>query len=55
MRETATDRLDFLDGLRGWGAVAVLLFYVFVETFPISTTVTGTLRHIFMFNGVLAV
>lgn len=55
MTEIASDRLHFLDGLRGWGAVAVLLFHVFVEAFPISTQVTATLRHIFMFNGVLAV
>jgi peptidoglycan/LPS O-acetylase OafA/YrhL len=55
MRQTATDRLYFLDGLRGWGAMAVLLFHVFVEAFPLSAGITATLRHVFMFNGVLAV
>ncbi|VTU28459.1 acyltransferase family protein [Variovorax sp. PBL-E5] len=56
MKETvAADRLHFLDGLRGWGAAAVLLFHVFVEAFPINPEVTASLRHVFMFNGVLAV
>lgn len=47
--------MHFLEGLRGRAAAAVLLFHVFVEGFPVSTAVAGTLRHIFMFNDVLAV
>jgi peptidoglycan/LPS O-acetylase OafA/YrhL len=48
-------RLHFLDGLRGWGALAVVLFHVFVEGFAINEHTTATLRRVFMFNGALAV
>lgn len=48
-------RLHFLDGLRGWGALAVVLFHVFVEGFAINDQTTATLRRVFMFNGALAV
>jgi peptidoglycan/LPS O-acetylase OafA/YrhL len=55
MSESERERLHFLDGIRGWGAIAVVLFHIFVEAFPINERTTAVLRHVFMFNGVLAV
>jgi len=49
------DRLHFLDGLRGWGALAVVIFHVFIDGFPINDSVTSRLWHVFVFNGALAV
>lgn len=49
------DRLPFLDGLRGWGALVVLLAHVFGEGFPISAEVTATLARMGIFNAGLAV
>lgn len=51
----AAERLLFLDGLRGWGALIVLIYHVFVDAFPINADVTIALRKLFFFNGVLAV
>jgi peptidoglycan/LPS O-acetylase OafA/YrhL len=55
MTAISNQRLHFLDGLRGWGALAVVLFHVFVEGFSINEQTTAALRRVFMFNGVLAV
>jgi peptidoglycan/LPS O-acetylase OafA/YrhL len=48
-------RLTFLDGLRGWAAVAVLLFHVFILVFPPSIFAAVTLRKFVLFNGAFAV
>ena len=48
-------RLVFLDGLRGWGAVFVLLYHVFCDGLPINNTVAGLLKNLVPFSGVLAV
>ena len=48
-------RLTSLDGLRGWGALSVVLFHVFVIGFPSSPEAGEALRRIFIFNGELAV
>lgn len=55
MKAAPDVRLHFLDGLRGWGAVVVVLYHVFLDGFSINQTVSDTLRPIFLFNGVLAV
>lgn len=55
MNTPAATRLHFLDGLRGWGSLAVLLFHVFVLGFPIDAQTTATLRPLALFNGELAV
>ena len=49
------DRLRFLDGLRGWGALVVLLAHVFGEGFPINAHVTAILARMGIFNAGLAV
>lgn len=54
-KATVFDRLPSLDGLRGWGALTVLLYHVFVVGFPSSTGQAETLRRAFIFNGELAV
>jgi peptidoglycan/LPS O-acetylase OafA/YrhL len=48
-------RLYFLDGLRGWAAVFVLLFHVFSDGMPVTATSGDALRHLMFFNGGLAV
>lgn len=48
-------RLSFLDGLRGWGALFVLLGHVFVQNFPTSSLSAEWLNRIFIFNGPVAV
>ena len=48
-------RIPFLDGLRGWGALTVLLGHAFVEVFPVSDASRTTLFKIPIFNGTLAV
>lgn len=50
-----TVRLRFLDGLRGWGAVFVLLYHVFAEALPVTQQSAEFLRHLVPFNGTLAV
>ncbi len=51
----ATSRLTFLDGLRGWAAMAVLLFHVFILIFPPSIFAAIMLRKFVLFNGAFAV
>jgi peptidoglycan/LPS O-acetylase OafA/YrhL len=48
-------RLDFLDGLRGWGAVVVLLYHVFSGGLPVNGTTGTILSHFVSFNGTFAV
>lgn len=48
-------RIPFLDGLRGWGALTVLLGHAFVEVFPVSDASRTVLFTIPIFNGTLAV
>jgi peptidoglycan/LPS O-acetylase OafA/YrhL len=48
-------RLRFLDGLRGWGAVVVLLYHVFSQGLPIDTAFGASLQYFVPFNGMLAV
>src|SRR3954464_10780151 len=48
-------RLKFLDGLRGWGAVFVVLFHVFSEGLPVDAAIGGRLPYLVPFNGTLAV
>jgi peptidoglycan/LPS O-acetylase OafA/YrhL len=45
----------FLDGLRGWGAVVVLVFHYLVQVFPPSMKAAAILPQIIVFNGNLAV
>jgi peptidoglycan/LPS O-acetylase OafA/YrhL len=48
-------RLRFLDGLRGWGAVVVLLCHVFSDGLPVNAVIGERLRYYIPFNGTLAV
>lgn len=48
-------RIYFLDGLRGWGAVGVVLYHFWVAGFPKSQEIATFLQKIFIFNGGLAV
>jgi peptidoglycan/LPS O-acetylase OafA/YrhL len=48
-------RLKFLDGLRGWGAVIVLLYHVFSDSLPVDDTFAEKLKLFLPFNGVMAV
>ncbi|HEV7407063.1 MAG TPA: acyltransferase [Bradyrhizobium sp.] len=48
-------RLKFLDGLRGWGAVFVLLYHVFSDGLPVDDTFGARLAYLVPFNGTLAV
>jgi peptidoglycan/LPS O-acetylase OafA/YrhL len=48
-------RLYFLDGIRGWGALSVLLYHVFVQAFPVSQDAPEMLRKLVFFNGQITV
>jgi peptidoglycan/LPS O-acetylase OafA/YrhL len=48
-------RLKFLDGLRGWGAVIVLLYHVFCDGLPVDAAFAESLKLFLPFNGVMAV
>src|SRR5205814_10095243 len=54
-RPAPIPRLTFLDGLRGWAAMAVLLFHVFILIFPPSNFAAIMLRKFVLFNGAFAV
>jgi peptidoglycan/LPS O-acetylase OafA/YrhL len=53
--EKPVQRLKFLDGLRGWGAVVVLLYHVFSEALPLDPAFGTGLQYFLPFNGLLAV
>jgi peptidoglycan/LPS O-acetylase OafA/YrhL len=55
MSVTSTERIHFLDGVRGWGAIFVVLYHLWVEGFPVSKTDALFLKKLFIFNGHLAV
>jgi peptidoglycan/LPS O-acetylase OafA/YrhL len=40
-------RLHFLDGLRGWGALVVVFYHVFVFHFPVSEPIRDFTWKIF--------
>ena len=48
-------RLKFLDGLRGWAAIVVLLFHVFCDALPFDVTLGSKLRLFLPFNGAMAI
>lgn len=49
------ERLPVLDGLRGWGAIFVLLFHVFSEGLPVTAESGAFLRLLLPFSGLYAV
>lgn len=51
----AINRIYFLDGIRGWAAITVVLFHFYVLGFPISPETSVFLKKIFLFNGGMAV
>jgi peptidoglycan/LPS O-acetylase OafA/YrhL len=55
--ECGARRLGFLDGLRGWAAVVVLLHHIFIDGLPANAFMADrTLwAKVFFLNGVLAV
>jgi peptidoglycan/LPS O-acetylase OafA/YrhL len=52
-----TRRFAFLDGLRGWAAVVVLLHHVFIDGLPANAVMAdrGLWAKVFFLNGTLAV
>ena len=50
-----SERFVFLDGLRGWGSVAVLVFHYLVQIFPPTAEAGALLQQIIFFNGTMAV
>lgn len=55
--ESETKRFRFLDGLRGWAAVVVLLHHIFIDGLPANAVMADrTLwAKVFFLNGTLAV
>lgn len=49
------ERYHFLDGLRGWGAIFVLLYHVFCDGLPVNKFSSEYLRLFVPFNGLIAV
>lgn len=49
------ERLPALDGLRGWGAITVLIFHVFCEGLPVTAESSAFLRRLLPFSGLYAV
>ncbi|STY28006.1 Acyltransferase family [Legionella wadsworthii] len=54
-QETAMNRIYFLDGIRGWAAIIVVLFHFFVFRFPIAPAASKFMKKIFFLNGGMAV
>ena len=50
-----SERLAFLDGIRGWGAIVVLGFHLFVNQGLRATPEASQLIHLFFLNGPFAV
>lgn len=55
VQNVAGARLLVLDGLRGWGAVFVVLFHVFCDALPVSSESSIMLRRLLPFSGLYAV
>ncbi len=55
--ERGTERYRFLDGLRGWAAVVVLLHHLFVDGLPANSLMADRAlwAKVFFLNGTLAV
>jgi peptidoglycan/LPS O-acetylase OafA/YrhL len=53
--QNKSHRIIFLDGIRGWGALFVVLYHVYIEIYPISSEAKDVMAQIFIFNGMLAV
>jgi peptidoglycan/LPS O-acetylase OafA/YrhL len=49
------ERLPSLDGLRGWGAIFVVLFHVFCQGFPLTPESGSLLPRLLPFSGLYAV
>lgn len=49
------NRYSFLDGLRGWAAIAVVFWHFFVEVFPYGPATAKFLTFTLPFNGAVAV
>jgi peptidoglycan/LPS O-acetylase OafA/YrhL len=49
------ERFVFLDGLRGWGAVVVVIFHYLVQIFPPSPETASILKRIIFLHGTMAV
>ncbi|MCX5493263.1 acyltransferase [Kaistia dalseonensis] len=52
---SSDDRIGFLDGMRGWAAVVVVLYHVYCGGFPFSERFAVVLVALPPFNGGLAV
>lgn len=57
MRELAADgrRISTLDGIRGWGALFVVMYHVFVQNFPLTSVSAEWLGRLLPFRGNSAV
>src|ERR1700758_3060585 len=55
--ERGATRFRFLDGLRGWAAVVVLLHHLFVDGLPANSLMADRVlwAKVFFLNGILAV
>jgi peptidoglycan/LPS O-acetylase OafA/YrhL len=55
--QSKTERFRFLDGLRGWAAVVVLLHHVFIDGLPANGLMADRIlwAKVFFLNGTLAV
>src|ERR1700691_4379638 len=55
--ESETKRVRFLDGLRGWAAIVVLLHHIFIDGLPANAFMADRVlwAKVFFLNGTLAV
>jgi peptidoglycan/LPS O-acetylase OafA/YrhL len=53
--EMPVRRLKVLDGLRGWGALIVVLYHVFSDGLPVDAAIGDCLKYFIPFNGMIAV
>ncbi|WP_422416830.1 acyltransferase family protein [Pseudomonas sp. GZD-222] len=52
---TGAKRISTLDGIRGWGALFVVIYHVFVQNFPLTATSSEWLGGLLPFRGDSAV